>query len=335
MTLAIVLLAAGKGTRMNSKHQKILHEVGGKPMVQHIFDTAVSISHTKPVLVVSHDEDGVQKLIGEQAAFVEQREKLGTGHATLMAKQLLEGKSDQVIVTYGDMPLLQPETLHKLADTLQQKKATLSLLTVKGSTESSFGRIVRGEEGQVLEIVEVAEAKRRKEPERWLDIDELNVGVYCFDADFLWAELENLPERQARNGVEYYLTDLVETAVSQNRRVEAVIIEDKDESLGAGTRQELVAVERAFRRRTNRYWLNRGVTIVNPDETYIDQSVTIGQDSIIWPNTFLQGRTIVGEDCTVGPNTLIRDCQIGNGCTVEQSLLINGTIKDGEVIRNG
>ncbi len=328
MTLSILLLAAGKGTRMNSKYQKILHEVGGKPMVQHIFESAMSISDTKPILVVSHDEDGVQKLLGDQATYVQQVEKLGTGHATQMAKELLVGQSDQVIVTYGDMPLLRSETLAELAQRQLETNAAMSLLTVEGHAESSFGRIVRGESDEVLEIVEVAEARRREDPDAWLNIRELNVGVYCFDADFLWQNVDSLPERQARNGIEYYLTDMVETAVSQNKRVEAVMIDDADECLGAGTRLELVAVEKAFRSRANRNWLSQGVTLIDPDSTFIDQDVSIGQDSVIWPNTFLQKGSTIGQDCTIGPNTTLRSTIVGDRCVIEHSLLQNQTVEN-------
>lgn len=327
MTLAVVLLAAGKGTRMNSKYQKILHEVGGKPMVQHIFETAVATTSIPPVLVVSNDEDGVQKLIGEQASYVEQIEKLGTGHATLMAKPLLENKSSQVIVTYGDMPLLRPETLIALAEKQAETGAAISLLTVMGGADSSFGRIVR-DGGQVLEIVEVAEARRRDDPARWLNILELNAGVYCFDAHFLWQNIDKLPIRQARSGPEYYLTDLVETAVQQNKGVTAVTVADADECLGAGTRQELVAVEKAFRQRANQHWLANGVTLIDPDSTFIDQDVTIGQDTVIWPNSYIQGNTTIGKDCVIGPNSIVRQATVGNNCRIEQAVVIDEALAD-------
>ena len=332
MTLSILLLAAGKGTRMNSKYQKILHEVGGKPMVQHIFETAVSISEQKPVLVVSHDEDGVQTLFGDRAVYLEQEEKLGTGHATQIAKPLMEGQSDQIIVTYGDMPLLRPDTLTQLAKKQAESSAAMSLLTVMGTPESSFGRVVRGDKGQVLEIVEVAEAQRRQNPDKWLNIQELNAGVYCFDAAFLWKHINRLPQRQARNGIEYYLTDMVEMAVSQKLRVEAVVVDDMDECLGAGTRQELVAVEKAFRRRANFYWLQQGVTLIDPENTFIDQDVMIGKDSVIWPNTFLQKGSKIGQDCIIGPNTTIRGSIIGERTIIEHSLIQNQQIpKDSQI----
>lgn len=330
---AVVLLAAGKGTRMQSKRQKILHEVGGKPMVQHVFETAVSISDMPPVLVVGADETGVQTLLGDQATYVVQAERLGTGHATQMAQSVLDGRATQVIVTYGDMPLLRGETLALLANRQQESGAAIVMLTTLGSPESSFGRIVRGEDGRVLEIVEVAEARRRANSAELLAISELNVGVYCFDAEWLWQNMGTLPLRQARSGQEYYLTDMVETAVRQNRLVEAIVAVDADESLGAGTRAELVAVEKAFRRRANAHWLANGVTLVDPDSTFIDADVQIGQDTVIWPNSYLQGRTVVGEDCVIGPNTILRDATVGDGCRVEQTVVENTAVAPDTTVR--
>lgn len=332
MALATILLAAGQGTRMNSKYQKILHEVGGKPMVQHIFEAAAQVADLPPVLVVGPGANGVRALLGSRAVYVVQAEQLGTGHATLMAEAALKGKATQVIVTYGDMPLLRAETLRRLAAMQAESNAALTMLTVMGDPGSAYGRIVRGADGMVLEIVEAAEAHNRPDSEKLLTIREQNVGAYCFDADFLWSHLHDLPLRQARRGPEYYLTDLIDTAVRQNLRVEAVITDDPDEGLGAGTRAELVAVEKAFRRRATNYWLAHGVTLIDPDSTYIDTDVEIGQDTVIWPNSYLQGHTAVGTDCIIGPNTVLRDAQIGDGCRVEMAMVVKAEVAAGKAV---
>ena len=337
--LAVVLLAAGQGTRMNSRKQKILHEVGGRPMVRHAFLAAAAVADVPPVLVVGPDAggpggNGVAALIGDQAEYVVQPEALGTGHATRMAADALRGRAEQVIVTYADMPLLRAETLRRLAAAQRESGAAVALLTVPGGPESSFGRVVRDGAGRVdarggvLEIVEVAEARRRPNAAELLAIAELNAGVYCFDGDWLWANIGALPIREARRGREQYLTDMIAMAVGQGRGVVAVAADDPDEGLGAGTRAEMVAVERAFRRRINAHWLACGVTLVEPDATYIGPDVTIGQDTVIWPNTFLQGTTIIGEECTIGPNAIVRDSQVGRGCRVEQVLLDGRHISD-------
>lgn len=333
--LAVVLLAAGQGTRMQSKKQKILHEVGGKPMVQHLFDTAVSTTPISPVLVVGPGETGVQALFGNRAEYVVQPEQLGTGHATMVARPVLQGRAEQVIVTYGDMPLLKAETITRLAQTQAETGTAVVMLSVMGESSSSFGRVVRDETGSVAEIVEVAEARQRPNTAVLLAIRELNAGVYCFDADWLWANIDKLPLRQARSGQEYYLTDMVGLAVNQGRLVEAIVTEDADECLGAGTRQEMVAVEKAFRRRANARWLASGVTLVDPDTIYIDPDVTIGQDTVVWPNTFLQGTTTIGEDCVIGPNSIVRNGQVGDGCVIEQAVVENETLATGAKILGG
>jgi bifunctional UDP-N-acetylglucosamine pyrophosphorylase/glucosamine-1-phosphate N-acetyltransferase len=222
-----------------------------------------------------------------------------------------------------------------LAQTQAKTGAAVVMLSVIVAGESSFGRVVRGAAGTVVEIVEVAEAKQRPNTAELLAIQEQNAGVYCFDADWLWANIHDLPLRQARNGREYYLTDMIGLAVAQGRVVEAIATDDADECLGAGTRQELVAVEKAFRRRANARWLANGVTLVDPDSIFIDPDVVIGQDTIIWPNTFLQGATIIGEDCVIGPNSIVRDTQVGNGCVIEQAVVENKTLTAGTSILGG
>ena len=332
MTLAVVLLAAGHGTRMDSKVQKVLHEVGGKPMIVHVFEAAEQVADIRPVVVVGAGEHGVQQLLENRAEYVVQKERLGTGHATLVARDALSGRADQVLVTYGDMPLLRAETMSRLADTQAQSSAAVVMLSAMGEPDSPFGRVVRDGHGHVAEIVEVAEAKLRADTDALLAIRELNAGVYCFDGPWLWENLPHLPVREARSGPEYYLTDMVGVAVAQGRPVEAVVAADPDECLGAGTRAEMVVVECAFRNRANRRWLEAGVTLLDPATTYIDQDVAIGRDTVVWPNTYLQGETTVGEDCILGPNTILRDAQLGDGCRVEQTVVEGEELEAGTVL---
>jgi bifunctional UDP-N-acetylglucosamine pyrophosphorylase/glucosamine-1-phosphate N-acetyltransferase len=297
---------------MQSRKQKILHEVGGRPMVEHVFRAAQAVADLPPVLVVGPGEDGVRALLGDKATYVVQPEQLGTGHAARMAAAVLEGQAAQVLITYADMPLLRPETMEELATRQRETGAALAMLSGIGPPESTFGRVVRGTDDRVLEVVEVAEARRRPDGEALLAISELNIGVYCFDASWLWANIPHLPLRQARRGEEYYLTDLVEMAAGQGLPIAAIVEEDPEEVLGAGTRAELAAVEKAFRRRTARHWLNHGVTLVDPEATYIDPDVVIGLDTVIWPNTFLQGTARIGEGCKIGPNTILREVTVGD-----------------------
>lgn len=332
MTLAIVLLAAGHGSRMNSKRQKVLHQVGGKPMIMHVFEAAERVSERPPVVVVGAGETGARQLIGDRGQYVVQEERLGTGHATMKARDLLEGEAQQVLVTYGDMPLLRAETMERLAQKQAKSGAAVVMLSVMGDPDSTFGRVVRDRSGRVAEIVEVAQARRREDAAALLAIRELNAGIYCFHAGWLWANLSDLPLRQARGGAEYYLTDMIAIAVSQGRAVEALVADDGDECLSAGTRAELAAVEKAFRRRVNRRWMDEGVTLMDPQAVYVDETVEIGQDTIIWPNTYLQGATIVGDGCELGPNAILRDATLGRGCRVEQAVVEGVSLDDGTVV---
>jgi bifunctional UDP-N-acetylglucosamine pyrophosphorylase / glucosamine-1-phosphate N-acetyltransferase len=238
-----------------------------------------------------------------------------------MAKPVLDGRAEQVIVTYGDMPLLRAETLTALAQRQTETGAAVVMLACLGDPASSFGRVIRNEAGQVTAIMETAQARREPNAAELLAIREQNVGVYCFDGRWLWENISHLPLRQARSGPEYYLTDMVETAVQQGRPVEAILLPDADESLGAGTRAELVTVEKAFRRRANQHWLAAGVTLIDPETTYIDPEVVIGQDTVIWPNSYLQGQTVIGEDCLIGPNAILRDAIVGDNVEIVQAVV--------------
>ena len=318
MSLSIVLLAAGHGSRMKSKHQKILHEVGGKPMFLHVFEGAEVTADEKPVIVIAPGEEGVPNLVGTRATYVRQVDRLGTGHAAMMATDVLRGKTDQVLVTYGDMPLLQAKTMRQLATLQAESGSAVALLSIMGDVSSSFGRIVRDDSGGVVEVVEVATAKQRENGDALLAILELNAGIYCFSAPFLWQNLPNLPKRIARGGkIEYYLTDMVELAAQQGLGVTALIADDPTEGLGAGTRAEMVTVERAIRTRINTHWLNNSVTIFDPNSTWIDSNVQIGQDTVIYPNSFLQGNTTIGEDCHIGPNVVLKNVTIPDNTTIK------------------
>lgn len=318
---------------MNSKTQKILHDVGGKPMVMHIFEAAEAVADHPPVLVVGPGKAGVQALIGDRAQYATQAEQLGTGHATMMAEPFLRGQTDQVIVAYGDMPLLRADTLAYLSQTQAKTGAAVVMLSFLGDPASAFGRVVRNAHGRVIEIVEVTEARQRSNTADLLAIRELNAGVYCFAADWLWHNVHHLPLRQARRGQEYYLTDLIGLAIAEGLLVEAITTDDIDECLGAGTRAEMVAVEKAFRRRANRRWLAQGVTLIDPDSTYIDQDVSIGQDTVIWPNSYIQGATSIGDDCIIGPNAILRHAHIGDGCRIEQAVVEKSTIPAHTVVQ--
>lgn len=321
MKTQVVLLAAGQGTRMRSRLPKLLHPLAGQPIILHSLSALSKLSDALPILVVGHESDKVREVVGEQAQFVEQAEQLGTGHALLQTKAALEGKADLVLVCNADLPLLTAETIEQLVKSQKESDTAFTMLTVDSPQPRGFGRILRGKAGEVLAIVEEAEAT----PEQ-RNISELNVGVYCFRADWLWPALEKINPSSAKG--EYYLTDLVEIAVKDEGRVNALKLDNPSEAIGINTRVHLAQAEQKLRERINQHWMLAGVTIVDPNTTYIDVSVSIGQDSTIWPNTTLQGYSKIGENCSLGPNTVVRNSQIQNDCKVEASYVEHAIIEN-------
>ena len=313
MNIATVLLAAGKGTRMRSALPKVLHPIAGKEMIQHSLEAVKPISSLPPVVVVGYQAERVQQVMGDAAQFVIQADQLGTGHAVMQTVEALKGKSDLVLVSYADMPLMRSETLQQLVDTQIENDGALSMLTMVEAQPRGFGRILRDKSGNVKAIVEEADAS----PEQ-LQIKELNVGCYCFKADWLWENLKRIP--LSAKG-EYYLTDMVEIARQNGLPVKAVVMEDNQEALGINTRLHLAEAEAAMRQRINEKWMLAGVTLIDPGTTYIEASVQIGQDTVILPNTHLKGQTRIGQDCQIGPNAVVVDTMMGDHCTVKLSVL--------------
>jgi bifunctional UDP-N-acetylglucosamine pyrophosphorylase/glucosamine-1-phosphate N-acetyltransferase len=320
MNVSVVILAAGQGTRMKSDLPKVLHPVAGEPMVAHAVEAALEVSEVKPVLVVGVGADQVRATLGQRVRYVTQRQQLGTGHAVLQAKSLLDGQSDLVLVTYADMPLLRSETLKRLVEHQRQSGATITMLTVVQDDARGFGRVLRDAAGAVMAVVEEADAT----PEQ-LAIRELNTGTYCFDASWLWSRLDQIP--LSAKG-EYYLTDLLGMAVAEGGKVETLTAHDPSEVLGVNTRVHLAEVEAAMRRRINEKWMLNGVTIVDPATTYVEAGVTLGVDTVVYPNTYIEGETHIGAECRIGPNTIIRDSTLGDRCVVFASVLEGSTLED-------
>ena len=321
MKVTAVLLAAGQGTRMKSDLPKVLHPLCGKPMLWHVLEALKSATTEKPVVVVGHGAQEVKEYLGQSAECVLQEPQLGTAHAAMQAEALLKGRTDYVIVTYADMPLLRGETFQQLLETQRANPGSFSLLTVIADDPRGFGRIVRKANGMVAAIVEeyVATPEQRQ-------IKELNVGAYCFKADWLWGALHRI-EQNPKKG-EYYLTDIVELAVRENLPVQAVVHDDFMETIGINTRVHLSEAEAALRMRINRIHMLNGVSMIDPASTYIDMDVKIGRDTTILPNTYLHGKTIVGAGNTIGPNTIVRDSKIGDRCKVLASVLEGARLED-------
>jgi len=314
MRTAAVILAAGKGTRMKSKLAKVLHPLLGRTVLWHVLQAVREAGIDEIVVVVGHDAVQVRAAFADESVtFVEQTEQLGTAHAVMQAQSVLEGRADQVLVLYGDMPLWQASSLQTMIEIQAQNEGPLSMATIIAEDPRGFGRVIRGEDGNVSAIVEEAQCTPQQ-----LAVKELNVGLYCFEADWLW---KNLSTIQISPKGEYYLTDLPEIAGKYGKKITALVLADESETIGINTRVHLSEAEAVLRERVNQALMLSGVTIIDPQRTYIEPGVQIGPDTVIHPNTFLRGDTIIGEDCQIGPNSLITDCRIGNGCVILASVL--------------
>jgi bifunctional UDP-N-acetylglucosamine pyrophosphorylase/glucosamine-1-phosphate N-acetyltransferase len=320
MNLTAVILAAGQGTRMKSDLPKVLHPLLGKPMAHYAIDAARQVTGSRPVLVVGHAADQVQQALADQADYVLQEPQLGTGHAVMQAEPLLVGKSELILVTYADMPLLTVETLTRLVHLAQSNPGPITMLTVTTSDTRGFGRILRDIKGRISGVVEEAQAS----PEQ-LDIHELNPGVYCFAASWLWPALRRID--LSPKG-EYYLTDLVRMAVADGYSVSTLDGQDPDEMIGINTRLHLAQAEALLRQRINTRWMLAGVTMIDPSSTYVEPDVILGQDTVLWPGTYLHGCTRVGAGCAIGPNVIIKDTVVGDHCRVLASTLEYAVLED-------
>lgn len=320
MKLSTVILAAGQGTRMKSSLPKVLHTLLGKPMAWYALQAVRQVDAEKPVMVIGYAANQVREAMGEQVEYVLQEPLLGTGHAVQQAEPLLVGKSELVLVTYGDMPLLSGETLSRLLALAQTHAEPISMLTATSDETRGFGRILRDPGGQVMGVVEEAQATAEQ-----LNIREINPGVYCFRADWLWPALKRISISPKG---EYYLTDLVSMAVAEGHAIHSLAVEDPHEVIGINNRIHLAEAERLMRQRINQQWMLAGVSMIDPSATYIEPEVTLGQDTILWPGTYLHGSTQIGAGCVIGPNTIITDSRVGDGCTLLTSVLESALLED-------
>jgi bifunctional UDP-N-acetylglucosamine pyrophosphorylase/glucosamine-1-phosphate N-acetyltransferase len=307
--LAVVVLAAGQGTRMKSQRPKVLHDVAGRPLLAYSLGAAEALSPARLVVVVPEDSGEVQAAFRDRAEFVVQPEPRGTGEAVQRALPLLEDFRGDVLILYGDTPLLRSETLRALREKKLQTGCDLIMLT---SPSPLPGRVVRDPSGRVERVVEVTDAT----PEE-LEIQEGNTGVYLVDAEFLGKALAQLDDDNAQG--ELYVTDIVGNAVSQRRQVEALTLDDPDESLGVNTRAELAQAAAAVRRRILERLMADGVTIVDPEHTYVDVDVEVGCDTVIEPGCVLRGATRIGERVTINPHCVIESSVLEDDVTIGPS----------------
>ena len=309
----VVILAAGLGTRMKSSKPKVLHELLGKPMVEYILDAVRDLCAEPPVIVVGNQADLVRQKLNNKARFALQDPQLGTADAVKSARLMLKGKSNIVLVANSDFPLITSETYQRLVEKHLQSGSVMTISTVVEENPRGFGRIVRDAQGRVCRIVEEKAASADE-----LKITELNSNPYCFDADWLWDALDRIQKSAVG---EYYLTDLVEIAYREGKLVEAYEVVDKEESIGINNRIHLAEATRVAQKRTNEKWMLEGVTMIDPSRVYIESGVTIGRDTVLFPEVYLYGTTRIGEGCTLGPSVVMEDTEIGDGCKIKFAVL--------------
>ncbi|MFJ6414916.1 bifunctional UDP-N-acetylglucosamine diphosphorylase/glucosamine-1-phosphate N-acetyltransferase GlmU [Terribacillus saccharophilus] len=308
-----VILAAGKGTRMKSKLYKVLHPVMGKPMVQHVTDQLNSLQLDKLITIVGHGAEDVKAQLGDVSEYALQEEQLGTGHAVLQAEEFLKDNEGVTVVLSGDTPLITGQTIQALLNHHEQQGASATVLTAKAPDPAGYGRVIRSDAGEVLRIVEHKDANAQE-----LLVDEINTGTYCFDNKLLFQALHNVSNDNAQG--EYYLPDVLELLKKDNKLVTAYQTPDFDETMGVNDRVALSQAEQIMKRRVNEQHMRNGVTIIDPDSTYISTDAVIEQDVTILPNTMILGKTVIKEDAIIGPNSEVKDVTIGSRTVVKQSL---------------
>ncbi|MDR3559921.1 MAG: bifunctional UDP-N-acetylglucosamine diphosphorylase/glucosamine-1-phosphate N-acetyltransferase GlmU [Negativicutes bacterium] len=304
-----VILAAGKGTRMKSSLPKVLHQVGGKPMVEHVLTAAQKAGAVKNIMVIGFGADSVCETVGPQAEYVVQAEQLGTGHAVMQAHAALAGFDGTIMILCGDTPLLRTELLVRLFDAHRQAGAAATVLTALLPDAHGYGRVIRDPQGKVVKIVEQKDASPAE-----LAVNEINTGIYCFEARPLFDALAGITCENAQG--EYYLTDVIGILVAKGDKVWAATAEDHRETLGINSRLQLAEAEKILRRRKLDELMDNGVTVMDPDSTFIDAEVSIAPDTVIYPFTWLEGRTSIGTGCSVGPSTRIADTAVGDHATI-------------------
>lgn len=317
--LKAIILAAGEGSRMKSNKPKVLHEILNKSMADYVIDTAKACGAEEICVVVGHKAEEVKAGIkAEGASFALQEEQKGTGHAVMMAGDFIDENSDMLIL-YGDTPLVTGETLTKLVEVHRAEGHSVTVVSSKIDDPSGYGRIMRDDHGGFCRIVEHKDAT---ETERL--INEINTGIYIFNGRALKEALGKLNNNNAQG--EYYLTDCLELILRAGGKVEAVIAKDADEFSGVNSRVQLAEATKIMKNRINRRHMENGVTLVDPENTYIGSDVKIGVDTVILPGCVLEGNTKIGVGCEIGPNSRLTDTKLGDGVKFQTSTAIESEI---------
>ena len=319
----VLILAAGLGTRMKSDQAKVLHKLGGQPLIVHVLRSAAALNPAKIIVVIGHQAEKVEAAaraslppeMAERLVFVLQTEQRGTGHAVMCAGEILKNAQGSLIVSYGDAPLVKADTLKKLVAEHESGQHAATLITIKMEVPPAYGRIVRDSENLFAKIVEDKDCS----PEQKL-IKEVNPGFYCFDIPALLLALDRLTTHNAQG--EYYLTDVPEILRADGKSVGTVLHDDDMELQGFNNRADIALGWKKLRGEILQRLMAEGVTIVDPDSTYIDADVEIGRDTTIYPQVIIEGRSRIGSNCEIHSWSHLTNVEIGDNCKVNNSCVL-------------
>ena len=319
---AIIIMAAGKGKRMKSNLPKVLHNLAGKPILNYVLDTVSQLEAKIKILIVGYKSDRIRELISDKIEYVEQNEQLGTAHAVLQTKKLLSGFKGNILILSGDVPFLTVKILKRLLKYHKANNFCCTLLSTVLKKPKGYGRIIRDKMGEIKGIIEEVDLSTDKKK-----ITEINSGIYCFNKEKLFQALEKVSKNNKQG--EYYLTDTVKILLGEGLTVGNVIVKDYSEILGINNRLDLANASQKVYQKTLQDLMLQGVTVVDPNSTFVEQGVKIGQDSIIYPFTIIEKDTKIGSSCLIGPYSHLIDADIGKGVRVWASIIENSTVKEG------
>jgi bifunctional UDP-N-acetylglucosamine pyrophosphorylase/glucosamine-1-phosphate N-acetyltransferase len=320
--LNIVVLAAGKGKRMISSTPKVLHNIIDKPMIYYVLQEAIKLNPLNIYVITGHEHEMLENYLADnfpQVTPVYQEIQSGTGHAVSLIKEYYNKEMESLMVLTGDCPLIKSETLKNLAKLQKSGNYSCILLSAVMENPFGYGRIVKNKNGEIIKIVEEADTA----PQEKL-IKEINTSIYCFDAKALFDNISSLDSNNYQK--EYYLTDIIEKFTQNYLKTSVLLLDDNSEISGVNDRVQLYAVEKIMRKRINEKILYSGVTITDPDSTFIGIDVEIESDTVIEPFSFLNGKTIIKKDCIIGPFAQITDCEIDSGTIINSAVIKNAKI---------
>ena len=303
---------------MRSNLAKVLHPLAGLEMVNHVVRNVRLAAFDQIIVVIGYQADKVRAVL-DGVTLAEQKEQLGTGHAVDQCRDILQEFEGPVLVTYGDTPLFRSETFQRLLEYHVQEGASATILTAKVSDPSGYGRILRDENNRVLGVVEHKDANQEQRL-----ISEINTGTYVFDSKLLFRYLAQITPHNVQ--AEYYLPDVLPLMINDGHKAAGFVLEDATESMGINDRVQLAEAEAILRDRICHYWQEKGVTIIDPKSTWIEWDCEIGQDTVIYPGSFIQNNTIIGQDCVIGPNCRLSGATLSSGVRLESAVIVDRTI---------